>query len=160
MTTLLLGAEAMKKQSTHFQNSVEGTPMKILIVDDVPEIVEVIGICLSIEWPQAVMVGASTGSEAISLAESEAPDMVLLDLGLPDMDGLDVLEEMRKHSSAPVIIVSARKQEKDQAEGIAAGADDYVAKPFSFKELMDRAGVVWQRTIAAPKVMASQGSRA
>ena len=134
--------------------------MKILIVDDAPEIVEVIGICLSIEWPQATMVGAFTGSEAISLAESEAPDMVLLDLGLPDMDGLDVLEEMRKHSSAPVIIVSARKQEEAQAEGRAASADDYVAKPFSFKELMDRAGAVWQRTLTAPSLAALSGTRA
>ena len=122
--------------------------MKILIVDDVPEIVEVIGIYLSIEWPQAIMVGAFTGSEAISLAESEAPDMVLLDLGLPDMDGLEVLDLLKERTSAPIIVVSGRCKQEIMEDSRGRGASDFIAKPFSFWEMLTRTRILAQRAMA------------
>jgi two-component system KDP operon response regulator KdpE len=84
------------------------------------------------------LVEATTGKEAIAKATSYNPDLVLLDLGLPDMDGLDVLDRIRGWSKVPVIIVSARGQEQDKVRGLDAGADDYLTKPFSVGELLAR----------------------
>ena len=84
------------------------------------------------------LVEATTGKEAIAKATSYNPDLVLLDLGLPDMDGLEVLSQIRGWSKMPVIILSARGQEQDKISGLDAGADDYLAKPFSVGELLAR----------------------
>jgi two-component system KDP operon response regulator KdpE len=84
------------------------------------------------------VVEAGTGSEGLALASSHNPDLVLLDLGLPDMDGLEVLERLRKWAAAPVIILTARGKEKDKIAGLDAGADDYLTKPFDVGELMAR----------------------
>lgn len=81
---------------------------------------------------------AKTGKEGISLVASGMPDVVLLDLGLPDMDGLDVLQSIRVWSGVPVIIISARSQERDKVKALDAGADDYITKPFGTSELLAR----------------------
>lgn len=81
---------------------------------------------------------AHTGSEAYSLITSQCPDLILLDLGLPDMDGLRVLEKVREWSSMPVLVVSARADEKDKVEALDLGADDYITKPFGTSELLAR----------------------
>ncbi len=84
------------------------------------------------------LVEAMTGREGLAKAASCSPDLVLLDLGLPDVDGLAVLKEIRGWSSVPVIILSARGQEQDKIKGLDAGADDYLTKPFALGELLAR----------------------
>ena len=81
---------------------------------------------------------AATGRAGIDLAVSKKPDAILLDLGLPDGDGLDVLKNLRQWTSAPILIISARGQENDKVAGLDAGADDYLTKPFSVAELLAR----------------------
>ena len=84
------------------------------------------------------VIMASTGSEAYSLITSQCPDLVILDLGLPDMDGMNILRSVREWSSMPVIVVSARTHEKDKVEALDLGADDYITKPFGTSELLAR----------------------
>lgn len=84
---------------------------------------------------------AGTGEEGLALASSHKPDIILLDLGLPDLDGLVVLKRLREWTTAPIIILTARGKEKEKVEGLNAGADDYLGKPFDVEELMARVGV-------------------
>ena len=84
------------------------------------------------------VVEAANGGMALELAVSKKPDVILLDLGLPDMDGLDVLKRLRQWTEAPVIVLSARGEESDKIEGLDSGADDYLAKPFGVEELLAR----------------------
>ncbi len=81
---------------------------------------------------------ASTGREALSLASSLCPDVLLLDLGLPDMDGMEIIRQIRTWSSCPILVISARTQEHDKVQALDAGADDYLTKPFGISELMAR----------------------
>jgi len=87
------------------------------------------------------VVEACDGKEALALAASHKPDLILLDLGLPDMDGLAVLKRLREWSQVPIIILTARGKEKEKVEGLDGGADDYLAKPFDIEELMARVRV-------------------
>ena len=91
---------------------------------------------------------ATDGQSALSLARAEKPDMILLDLGLPGMDGLDVIRQLRTTSSVPIIIVTARSEETDRVVGLELGADDYIVKPFSPKELIARIRAVLRRADA------------
>ncbi len=91
------------------------------------------------------IVSAFTGKEALFLWQREAPDLILLDLNLPDMDGLDLLREIRKTDQVPVIMVTARADEVDRLVGLELGADDYVSKPFSPREVVARVKVVLRR---------------
>ncbi len=88
---------------------------------------------------------AHDGKTALSLAKTEKPDMVILDLGLPQMDGLDFTREYRKTSNTPIIMLTARSEESDKLIGLEIGADDYITKPFSPKELVARVRVVFRR---------------
>jgi two-component system alkaline phosphatase synthesis response regulator PhoP len=88
---------------------------------------------------------ASDGATALQLAGAEPPDIVVLDLGLPGMDGLDVMRELRRRSPVPIIVVTARGEETDRIVGLEIGADDYVVKPFSPKELVARVRAVLRR---------------
>lgn len=91
---------------------------------------------------------AADGLSALSLARSEQPDMVVLDLGLPEMDGLDVTRRLRANSSVPIIMLTARSEESDRIVGLELGADDYIVKPFSPKELVARIRAVMRRADA------------
>ena len=91
---------------------------------------------------------AADGASALSLARSEKPDMVVLDLGLPEMDGLDVTRRLRATSSVPIIMLTARSEESDRIVGLELGADDYIVKPFSPKELVARIRAVLRRADA------------
>jgi two-component system KDP operon response regulator KdpE len=85
-----------------------------------------------------VVVEAPTGREAIAQAGTRNPDIILLDLGLPDMDGVEVAKQLREFTKAPIIVLSARGQERDKVDALDAGADDYVTKPFGLSELLAR----------------------
>ncbi len=89
---------------------------------------------------------AITGKEGISIAVSYSPDVVLLDLGLEDMDGIEVIKAIRQFSNIPIIVVSAREQDRDKVEVFDAGADDYLTKPFSIVELLARVRVAFRHS--------------
>ena len=119
--------------------------MKVLVIEDVPEVVDTIRVCFTIRWPDATIVSSMYGGDAVPLIESVTPDIVMLDLSLPDMDGLVVLQEIRKFSDVPVIIVTSG-EETIRVTGLEMGADDYIVKPFSYTELMARAKAVLRRS--------------
>lgn len=120
--------------------------MKVLVIEDLPMMVSIIRVCFGIRWPDVTLVSAENGRDGLELVESEAPDIIILDLGLPDMDGLEVLQEIRKFSDLPVIIVTASDEVSARVTGLELGADDYIVKPFSHIELLARAKAVLRRT--------------
>ena len=115
----------------------------ILVVDDEPKIVSLARDYL--EHAGFAVVSASDGSEALARARSDHPDLIVLDLGLPKLDGLDVARALRRDSSVPIVILSGRSEESDKLVGLELGADDYVTKPFSPKELVARVRAVLRR---------------
>lgn len=110
--------------------------IRVLIVEDDPGLQKFLASCLKKQGYQVVPTGSGNG--ALSLARSHNPDLFLLDLGLPDMDGLEVLRGIRTWSQAPIVILSARDQERQKAEALDLGADDYLSKPFGIVELTAR----------------------
>jgi DNA-binding response OmpR family regulator len=116
---------------------------KILVVDDEPKIVQLVRDYL--ERAGFGVVTAPNGKTALALAHSEKPDMIILDLGLPELDGLDVTRTLRKGSNVPILMLTARSEETDKLIGLELGADDYITKPFSPKELVARVRVVFRR---------------
>jgi DNA-binding response OmpR family regulator len=116
---------------------------KILVVDDEPKILQLVGDYLESAGYSALK--ARDGKTALGLARTEKPDLIILDLGLPEMDGLDVTREIRKQSNAPIIMLTARSEESDKLVGLELGADDYITKPFSPKELVARVKVLFRR---------------
>ena len=119
--------------------------MRVVVIEDVPEVVDTIRVCFTIRWPDATIVSSMYGGDAVSLIESVTPDIVILDISLPDMDGLVVLQEIRKYCDVPVIIVTGHSDETIRVTGLEMGADDYIVKPFSHVELMARAKAVLRR---------------
>jgi len=115
----------------------------ILIVDDEAKIVKLLRDYL--ERAGFAVRSAADGKSALSLARTEKPDLMILDLGLPTMDGLDVTRELRKVSNVPIIMLTARAEESDKLIGLELGADDYITKPFSPKEVVARVRVVFRR---------------
>ena len=109
---------------------------KILIVEDDKNIANFLKTIL--EANEYDVYVAQTGGEADSLITSQCPDVLLLDLGLPDMDGIHILEKVRKWSAMPIIVVSARSHEREKVEALDKGADDYITKPFGTSELLAR----------------------
>ncbi len=110
----------------------------MLIIEDDEEIVEAISLVFQIRWPEARIVTTSQGKKGVELAGTEQPDIVILDLGLPDISGFDVLRQIRQFSDVPIIIVTARAEEKDIIKGLELGADDYITKPLRQLELIAR----------------------
>ncbi len=119
--------------------------MKALIVEDSDEIIETVQLLLRIRWPDCDVISTHQGTQAIRLAEEEAPDLMILDLGLPDQNGLDVLRAVRKFSDIPILIVTANQDEVEKVKGLELGADDYLIKPFSHTELLARVKAVLRR---------------
>jgi len=117
--------------------------MRILVVDDEPQIVRALSINLKAR--QHEVIAASNGAAALVLASRTPPDVVLLDLGLPDMDGVDVIAGLRGWTSAPIIVLSGRVGGADKVDALDAGADDYVTKPFAMEELLARIRAVTRR---------------
>jgi DNA-binding response OmpR family regulator len=119
--------------------------MRILAVDDEPEVIEVVKLCFHLRWPEAEVIAATTGQEALTAIEGQAPDLVLLDIMLPDIDGFEVCEEVRRFSDVPIIMLTARDAEVERVRGLEMGADDYITKPFSHLELLARSRAVLRR---------------
>ena len=90
-------------------------------------------------------IAAATASEALQQATIHAPDVMLLDLGLPDLDGIEVIRRIRSWSAMPIIVISARSEDSDKIEALDSGADDYLTKPFSVEELLARLRVTFRR---------------
>ena len=119
----------------------------ILVVDDEPEIVRLVRDYL--EHSGFTVVTASDGPAALQTARTRRPDLVVLDLGLPGLDGLDVTRELRRNGTVPIVMLTARGDESDKLVGLELGADDYLTKPFSPKELVARVRAVLRRTESA-----------
>src|SRR3954464_11061416 len=119
--------------------------MKILVVDDDPDVVEAITLSFGLQWPEATIVSAGDGRETIATFNREIPDVVLLDIALPDTDGFQILRWIRERSDVPVLMISARGEEIDKVRGLELGADDYVTKPFGYLELSARIKAVLRR---------------
>ncbi len=120
----------------------------ILVVDDEPRIAE---ICRDyLERAGYAVITAANGEDAMTLARTRQPDLIVLDLGLPKMDGVAVTKAIRKQSNVPIIMLTARVDESDKLAGLELGADDYVTKPFSPREVVARVRAVFRRTELGP----------
>jgi len=117
---------------------------KILVVDDELDIVKVVRAYL--EQASFRVITASDGQQALAVFHHEQPDLIVLDLNLPKMDGLDVCRAIRRESSVPIIMLTARAEETDRLIGLEIGADDYIVKPFSPREVVARVRAVLRRT--------------
>ncbi len=131
---------------------------KVLVVDDEPEITRLVRAYL--ERAGFAVVTAAEGREALAVFRHERPNLVVLDLNLPGLDGLDVCREMRRASNVPIIMLTARIEETDRLIGLELGADDYVVKPFSPREIVARVRAVLRRaegTPVRPEVISASG---
>jgi two-component system response regulator VicR len=117
---------------------------RILIVDDEPAVSDLLA--YNLRKAHYEVVSAADGQEALQKARQTSPDLILLDLMIPEVDGLDVCRELRKTSDIPIIMITARGEEIDRVVGLELGADDYITKPFSVRELMARVKAVLRRT--------------
>jgi two-component system, OmpR family, alkaline phosphatase synthesis response regulator PhoP len=120
----------------------------VLVVDDEPKIVGVVGDYL--RGAGFTVTTAADGDAALIAARARPPDLLVLDLGLPGLDGLDVARELRRSSPVPIIMLTARSEEADRVLGLELGADDYLVKPFSPRELLARVRAVLRRTEGLP----------
>ena len=116
---------------------------KILLIEDDKNIIKFLS--LSLETNDYKLLKAKHGIEGISMFMTDNPDLILLDLGLPDIDGMEVLKQVRAQSEVPIIIVSARGVEKEKVDALDAGADDYITKPFHINELLARIRVALRK---------------
>ncbi|MGC5172490.1 response regulator [Micromonospora sp. DT81.3] len=121
--------------------------MKVLVADDDPQLVRALRITLSAHGYD--VVAAPDGAAAIALAAKEHPDIVMVDLGMPHLDGVQVIEALRGWTSAPIIVVSGRSGSADKVQALDAGADDFVTKPFQIDELLARLRALSRRSAAS-----------
>ncbi len=124
--------------------------MKAAIIEDDQNIINAINVAFEFKWQEAEVVSALNGKEGIELIRRGSPDVVILDINLPDMSGFDVLKQIRQFSSVPVIVLTVRADDSDVLRGLEAGADDYVIKPFNYLTLLARVKAVLRRTDTAP----------
>jgi two-component system KDP operon response regulator KdpE len=119
-------------------------PIRVLVVDDEPQLVRALGINLRARGYE--FHAAANGAQALDLAARHKPDVVLLDLGLPDLDGIEVVAGLRGWTNVPIIVLSARQDSSDKVRALDAGADDYVTKPFAMDELLARLRAATRRS--------------
>ncbi len=120
--------------------------MKILAIEDSQQTTEFISLAFNVGWPAVDLIIAETGREGLDCFEKDPPDTVILDIGLPDISGYDVLKSIRSFSKVPVIIITVRNSESDIVKGLEMGADDYLVKPFGQMELLARVKAVNRRS--------------
>ena len=119
--------------------------MRILVVDDEPDLIESVQLGFTLQWRDVEVLAAPDAETALDMIERERPELVLLDIGLPERDGFDVLREIRTFSDVPVVMLTARDDAMDKVKGLELGADDYVTKPFNHLELLARVRAVLRR---------------
>ena len=122
--------------------------MRILIIEDEPIISDTVTICFNLQWPEAEVVVAESGEEGLKQATRQAPDVTILDVGLPGIDGYETLRYLRGVTRAPVIMLTARDGEISKVKGLEWGADDYLTNPFSHIELVARVRASLRRSVA------------
>lgn len=124
--------------------------MKVLVIEDEKSIIDAINVAFEFRWPEVSLVATTSGKEGINLAKKESPDVVILDINLPDISGFNVLKEIRQFSSVPVIILTVRSDDEDMLRGLESGADDYIVKPFNYLNLLARVRAVLRRSETTP----------
>jgi two-component system KDP operon response regulator KdpE len=124
--------------------------MKVLVVDDAAEVIEAVTISFTLQWRETEVLGATDGETALDLIERERPDVVLLDVTMPGLDGYETLRQLRAFSDVPVIMLTAKDGVLDKVKGLELGADDYVTKPFDHLELLARVKALLRR-LAMPQ---------
>ena len=122
--------------------------MKALIIDKSEDTIELVSLCFKLRWPNADIITSSSGERGVELVESERPDIVILDIDLPDIDGFEVMRRIRLFSEVAAIILTERSKELDVLKGFELGADDYITKPFSQVGLLARVKAVLRRSRA------------
>ncbi len=123
--------------------------MKILVIEDDPIISETVTICFNLRWAEAEIITTDSGEQGLKLATASTPDVIILDVGLPGMDGYETLRRLRSITEAPAIMLTAKDGEVAKVKGLEYGADDYITKPFSHIELLARVRAVLRRTVAS-----------
>lgn len=136
------------ERETHF--ATDGAMKKILVVDDDTHICDVI--CYALTKAGYEHSRTQDGTQALDRFSAYQPDLIILDVGLPEMDGLEVCRQVRRTSDVPILFLSARDDEIDRILGLEIGGDDYVTKPFSPRELVARVGVIMKRRLPAPSL--------
>lgn len=124
--------------------------MEVLIVEDEKSIIDAVKVALEFRWPGASLIAATTGKKSIELVKAKSPDIIILDLNLPDISGFEVLKRVREFSNIPVVILTVRSDDEDVLRGLEAGADDYIIKPFNYMHLLARIKAVLRRTEIVP----------
>jgi len=119
--------------------------VRLLVIDDEPDVIESVRLGFTLQWREIDVIGAPNGEAGLDAIEHEHPDLVLLDIGLPDIDGFEVLKRVRAFSDVPVVMLTAHDDSMDKVKGLELGADDYVTKPFNHLELMARVKAVLRR---------------
>ena len=112
--------------------------MNVLMIDDDPIVVDQVELLFSMRWPEVDFVSASEGKPGYQLAEIVKPDLIILDMGLPDMDGLEVLRQIRESSQVPIMILTMKSQFSIETRARELGADDYIVKPFAPDDFLSR----------------------
>ena len=119
--------------------------LEILIIEDDLNVVEAVSLCLQLRWPEASIDTAYDGATGLDLLKTKSFDFIILDINLPDINGFEVLKQIRSFSYIPVIIVTVRDREDDMTMGLELGADDYIVKPFRPRDLVSRVNAVRRR---------------
>jgi len=125
-------------------SSSPARPRRVLVVDDEPRLIHFIR--LNLEHDGFEVIEATSGSQALTAMRDRLPDLILLDVMMPDLDGFETLQLIREISTVPVIMLTAKGEEEDRVRGLELGADDYIAKPFSPREMVSRVKAVLRRT--------------
>jgi len=120
--------------------------VKVLVIENNQQVVRDISFCLQVSYSEVSVVSVVEGQKGIEMVETESPDLVMVDSSLPDIDTLDLVSEIREFSDVPLIILCEAETDMDRAKGLEAGADEYVAKPFSPIELLARVRALLRRT--------------
>jgi DNA-binding response OmpR family regulator len=124
--------------------------MSILVVDDDPQIVDALTVGFQLQWPEAEVIQAQDGQQALDAFKACDPDIILLDVTMPRVSGLAVLRDIRQTSDVPIIMLSARTEDADQVRALELGADDYIVKPFSHMALVARIKAILRRAQLPP----------